>query len=129
MGTIIYKPHCARCGATINEEVIYRKHETRIAKNFLYSGGFIEIEPNRCENCGEVFETIEIPIPKEGEGEVLYGSEDTISRKNCPIKHISSEDMYIPYLMHKEMDIPISECQKAYNIAVEYLRNKSKLKG
>ena len=35
----------------------------------------------------------------------------------------------IPYLMHKEMDISISECQKAYNIAMEYLRNKSKLKG
>jgi predicted Zn-ribbon and HTH transcriptional regulator len=69
MGTIIYKPHCARCGATINEEVTYRKLETRITKNFLYSGGFIEIEPNRCENCGEMFGTIEIPIPKESEGE------------------------------------------------------------
>lgn len=35
----------------------------------------------------------------------------------------------IPYLMHKEMDIPISECQKAYDIAMEYLRRQGKLKG
>ena len=41
----------------------------------------------------------------------------------------TSGDIYIPYLMHKEMDISISECQKAYNIAMEYLKNKSKLKG
>ena len=65
MGTIIYKPHCAKCGAIINEEVTYRKLETLIAKNFLYSGGLIEIEPNRCKSCGEWFETIEVPIPQE----------------------------------------------------------------
>ena len=35
----------------------------------------------------------------------------------------------IPYLMHKEMDIPISECQKAYDVAIEYLRSQGKLKG
>lgn len=35
----------------------------------------------------------------------------------------------IPYLMHKEMDIPISECQKAYEVAMEYLKNQSKIKG
>ena len=48
---------------------------------------------------------------------------------NCPIKYISREDIYIPYLMHKEMDIPISECQKAYNVAIEYLRSQAKIKG
>ena len=71
MGTIIYKPHCAKCGAIINEEVTYSKLEMGIAKNFLYSGGLIEIEPNRCESCGEWFETIEVPIPQERKGEVL----------------------------------------------------------
>lgn len=35
----------------------------------------------------------------------------------------------IPYLMHKEMDIPISECQKAYDVAIDYLRNQAKVKG
>jgi hypothetical protein len=35
----------------------------------------------------------------------------------------------IPYLMHKEMEIPLSECQKAYDIAMEYLRSQGKLKG
>ena len=35
----------------------------------------------------------------------------------------------IPYLMHKEMDIPISECQKAYDVAIEYLRSQAKVKG
>lgn len=35
----------------------------------------------------------------------------------------------IPYLMHKEMDIPISECQKAYDVAIEYLRSQAKVRG
>ena len=35
----------------------------------------------------------------------------------------------IPYLMHKEMDIPISECQKAYEVAMEYLKYQSKING
>ena len=35
----------------------------------------------------------------------------------------------IPYLMHKEMDIPLLECQKAYDIAINYLRNQGKIKG
>lgn len=49
--------------------------------------------------------------------------------RNCQIKYISKEDIFIPYLMHKEMGIPLLECQKAYDVAIEYLRNKSKLKG
>lgn len=35
----------------------------------------------------------------------------------------------IPFIMHKEMDIPISECQKAYDVAMEYLRSQAKVKG
>lgn len=71
MGTIIYKPHCAECGALINEEVTYRRLEPLIPTNFLYSYNFFEIEPNRCESCGEWFETIEVPMPKESKGGVL----------------------------------------------------------
>lgn len=39
------------------------------------------------------------------------------------------ERQSIPFLMHKEMDIPLLECQKAYDIAIEYLREQGKLKG
>lgn len=69
MGKIIYKPHCASCGALINEEVVYRSHEIRYANGYLYhKSGFIDIEPNRCTRCGEIFEIIEVPIPQESEG-------------------------------------------------------------
>lgn len=68
MGTIIYKPHCGKCGAIINQKVRYREIEDEIVKYRLYSGYFIDIEPNRCACCGEVFGTIEIPIPKVNNG-------------------------------------------------------------
>lgn len=42
---------------------------------------------------------------------------------------VSNEDMYIPYLMHKEMDIPLLECQKAYDITIDYLRKQGKVRG
>ena len=35
----------------------------------------------------------------------------------------------IPYLMHKEMNIPLLECQKAYDIAIEHLRGQGKVSG
>ena len=41
----------------------------------------------------------------------------------------SREDISIPYLMHKEIDMPISECQKAYDVAIDYLRSQGKVKG
>lgn len=66
MGAIIYKPHCAKCGALINDEVIYKKLEPLIGNRYMYPYNFIEIEPNRCESCGEWFEGIEVPLPKEG---------------------------------------------------------------
>ena len=75
MGTIIYKPHCAKCGSIINDEVTYRRLEMKIAKNYLYSGGCIEIEPNRCESCGDWFETIEVPMPKESENWVNFAED------------------------------------------------------
>lgn len=45
------------------------------------------------------------------------------------IKSLEQMPVIIPYLMHKEMDISISECQKAYSIAMEYLRSQVKIKG
>lgn len=35
----------------------------------------------------------------------------------------------IPYLMHKETGCPLIECKKAYDLAMEYLRSKARLKG
>lgn len=35
----------------------------------------------------------------------------------------------IPFLMHKELEIPISECQKAYKIAIDYLRSQANVRG
>lgn len=35
----------------------------------------------------------------------------------------------IPYLMHKEMDIPLLECKEAYDVAIGYLRSKGKVSG
>lgn len=66
MGTIIYKPHCSKCGAIINQKVTYRKAVEEVAKNRLYY--YIDVEPNRCACCGEVFGTIVIPMPKENNG-------------------------------------------------------------
>lgn len=66
MGTIIYKPHCGKCGAIINQKVIYREVKEEICKNCL--SYFVDIEPDRCAHCGNVFETIEIPIPKVNNG-------------------------------------------------------------
>lgn len=35
----------------------------------------------------------------------------------------------IPFLMHKKLNVPISECQKAYDVAINYLKSQSKMKG
>ena len=40
-----------------------------------------------------------------------------------------NKDMYIPFIMHKEMDIPLLECQKAYDIAIDYLQRQGKVRG
>lgn len=65
MATIIYKPHCGKCGAIINQKVTYIR----------YDGGFIDTEPSKCAYCGEVFGTIEIPIPEEM-NTMIRGSEE-----------------------------------------------------
>lgn len=60
------------------------------------------------------------------------GNEDLTTAHNMAIKALEQEpttDPNIPFLMHKEMDVPISECQKAYEVAIDYLRNQGKVKG
>ena len=76
-----------------------------------------------------------IDIPKEQYDAIKSDLYDTFSaemkiwglaaiRKGTPLPKVS-----IPYLMHKKMDIPISECQKAYDVAIDYLRSKANMKG
>ena len=60
--------------------------------------------------------------PKDYEIAIINGT--VLSKGHEKIKKES-----IPYLMHKEMDIPISECYKAYDIAIDYLRSQGKVKG
>lgn len=88
-----------------------------------------------------------IDIPKGQYYVIKSGLYDTFSaemkiwgleaiRKGTPLlkaleKLLSLErkPITIPYLMHKKMDIPISECQKAYDVAIDYLRSKATMKG
>ena len=69
MGKIIYKPHCGKCDAVIDQEVAYKKvnlfHHMSLQRYIDFMGTYIDIEPNRCTHCGNVFETIEIPMPRE----------------------------------------------------------------
>lgn len=55
--------------------------------------------------------------------------DDVIEAINYLVKEEPSRIESIPYLMHKELDVPISECQKAYNVAIDYLRSQGKIKG
>ena len=65
MTKIVYLPHCARCGALIKEEVIYSdeviKDET-LSKLYLRKNR--NISPYSCKNCGEIFDVIEIKVPR-----------------------------------------------------------------
>lgn len=66
MGTIEYKPHCAKCGALINREITYQDIivEGKTISDFSHVAG-IDIDPCKCENCGEIFDHIEIKMPKK----------------------------------------------------------------
>jgi DNA-directed RNA polymerase subunit RPC12/RpoP len=70
MTKIEYKPHCGKCGALINEEVTYRDIviEGESIRDYSYLSG-VAIEPYRCSHCGEMFDRIEIRIPKN-DGEI-----------------------------------------------------------
>jgi DNA-directed RNA polymerase subunit RPC12/RpoP len=70
MTKIEYKPHCGKCGALIDEEVTYRDVviEDKSIRDYSYLSG-VAIEPYRCSHCGEMFDRIEIRIPKN-DGEI-----------------------------------------------------------
>lgn len=55
--------------------------------------------------------------------------DDVIEAINYLVKEEPRRIESIPYLMHKELDVPISECQKAYDVAIDYLRSQGKIKG
>lgn len=64
MTKIVYLPHCARCGALINEEVTY---SDEVIKDKASSKLYLrktEISPYSCKNCGEIFDVIEIKVPR-----------------------------------------------------------------
>jgi len=70
MTKIEYKPHCGKCGALIDEEVTYRNIviEGKSIRDYSYLSGIV-IEPYRCSYCGEMFDRIEVKIPKK-DGEI-----------------------------------------------------------
>lgn len=72
MTTIEYKPHCANCGALIDEEVTYSEiiSEHRTGLRLLTPDG-IEINPYRCNHCGEFFDGITIRQPRNVGPEIL----------------------------------------------------------
>ena len=66
MTKIEYKPHCAKCGALINEEVIYCEGtaiDDPCTGNLYLKKA--QIAPYSCKNCGEIFDGIEIRGPKK----------------------------------------------------------------
>jgi DNA-directed RNA polymerase subunit RPC12/RpoP len=70
MTKIEYKPHCGKCGALIDEEVTYQDIviEGESIRDYSYLS-YVAIEPYRCSHCGEMFDRIEIRIPKNN-GEI-----------------------------------------------------------
>lgn len=61
MARIIYIPHCSKCGAVINDKVMY---ETINLKNFI-GNNYTSIYPIQCKTCGEYFDCIEITPPTD----------------------------------------------------------------
>ena len=68
MGNILFKPVCSNCGEVL-KYVSYKKID-----DFFTPFIVGEICPICCPNCGERFETITIPKPKDN-GELEYSEE------------------------------------------------------
>lgn len=58
---IVYKPHCGNCGFPIDTS------ENKIAYQEVYDYAKVDtiIHPRRCANCGALFNSIQIPMPKQ----------------------------------------------------------------
>lgn len=65
MGSIVYKPHCSKCGALIESKISWKKIIEDVESNKFLKREFAEVHPFRCKACGEVFECIEITPPEE----------------------------------------------------------------
>ena len=66
MARIIYKPHCSKCGAVINDKVMYKTIElVKLEKGigWCFGNEYTSIYPSHCEVCGEYFDCIEITPP------------------------------------------------------------------
>ena len=65
---IIYKPHCSKCGSLIDTseyEITYQDIYGRFTEMMLASKVGVNICPDRCAQCGALFDCIEVPIPKQ----------------------------------------------------------------
>lgn len=69
MGRIVYKPHCAKCGALIEQNVQFKRYENmlKLNKNLQYKMNDYVFSPYRCKVCGEIFDSAEVQIPEEVE--------------------------------------------------------------
>lgn len=65
MARIVYKPHCSKCGAVINDEVMYKKIKLEAEKGIGWCFGdeYTNIYPMKCKTCGAYFNCIEITPP------------------------------------------------------------------
>lgn len=65
---IIYKPHCGNCGFPIDTseyEITYQEIYKTCDEVMLTGKVGTNIYPNKCAHCGALFESIEIPYPKQ----------------------------------------------------------------
>ena len=69
MSKIIYKPHCEKCGAIIEQKIQYKRivPEDNIDIPRVHYLISYEFYPYRCENCGATFDSAEIRLPEEVE--------------------------------------------------------------
>ena len=67
MSKIVYKPHCERCGALIEQKIQFKRNMIKLDNLIppLYASENCEINPYLCEICGAVFDSIEVRLPEE----------------------------------------------------------------
>jgi len=67
MSKIIYKPHCEKCGAVINQKIQYKRIELEgnIDIPRVHDLIYYEFYPHRCEHCATVFDSAELQPPEE----------------------------------------------------------------
>lgn len=67
MSKIVYKPHCEKCGALIEEKIQYRRIVIELPNHvfYRYAPEYYEFDPYKCKNCGAVFDSAEVPLPEE----------------------------------------------------------------